>query len=122
MTLRQRQPRRHIRPHESPVDIVGQRFGTMTVLSFAAEASAKQKRTYWRIRCDCGKEMEKRWTSIRDGVRCGGCTPTTHGHARRGALRTPEYSVWISMKDRCSNKNDADFHHYGGRGIAVCER
>lgn len=26
------------------------------------------------------------------------------------------------MLERCSNKNNKDYHHYGGRGIRVCKR
>lgn len=32
----------------------------------------------------------------------------------------PEYKVWSRMHERCKNPNDASFHRYGGRGIAVC--
>jgi cation transport regulator ChaB len=31
------------------------------------------------------------------------------------------YSVWTSMKSRCSNKNDAKYPRYGARGISVCK-
>lgn len=27
--------------------------------------------------------------------------------------------IWNAMKHRCNSKNDANFHHYGGRGITV---
>ena len=32
------------------------------------------------------------------------------------------YSIWTSMKARCSNENDKDYSRYGGRGISVCQR
>lgn len=34
----------------------------------------------------------------------------------------PEYAVWRSMKQRCSNPKNPSYLHYGGRGITVCER
>lgn len=40
-------------------------------------------------------------------------------HSRR---YTPEYVAWEHMKQRCNNKKHPAFHHYGGRGITVCER
>ena len=40
----------------------------------------------------------------------------THGLAQH---RTPEYCIWIGMRNRCRDKSDKD---YGGRGIRVCER
>lgn len=39
-----------------------------------------------------------------------------------GLKGTPEYSVWCSIKERCNNKNNSAFKHYGARGIKVCER
>ena len=34
----------------------------------------------------------------------------------------PEYGVWKSMRQRCSNPNSQDYPAYGGRGITVCAR
>jgi len=31
------------------------------------------------------------------------------------------YSVWKHVKYRCTNPNDAGYHHYGGRGIKICD-
>lgn len=39
-----------------------------------------------------------------------------------GLRHLPEYRVWVAMKKRCNNPNDEFYVHYGGRGIAVCER
>lgn len=36
--------------------------------------------------------------------------------------KTPEYSSWSHMRDRCYNKNVLHFNHYGGRGVRVCDR
>ena len=41
---------------------------------------------------------------------------------QHGMSRTPTYSSWRSMIQRCTNPNAADFEHYGGRGIRVCDR
>lgn len=32
------------------------------------------------------------------------------------------YECWVNMRTRCYNPNYRDFHRYGGRGIAVCDR
>jgi hypothetical protein len=45
----------------------------------------------------------------------------THGH-QRGFKKTPTYSSWDNMKQRCSNPRAARYERYGGRGIQVCER
>ena len=36
--------------------------------------------------------------------------------------RTPEYRSWASMKNRCYNRKDLSYTHYGGRGIWVDPR
>lgn len=106
------------RPNESPVNLVGARYGSLLVI---APTAKKGGRVYWRVRCDCGIEVDKRWTSIRDGQRCGRCTPIAHGHSRRSGHST-EYGSWGAMVQRCTNSNNPDFLSYGGRGIAVCAR
>lgn len=35
---------------------------------------------------------------------------------------TKLYKVWTSMKGRCHNTKDRQYHLYGGRGISVCQR
>jgi len=32
------------------------------------------------------------------------------------------YSRWDAMKQRCLNKNNTNYHHYGGRGIKICKK
>jgi len=41
---------------------------------------------------------------------------------RHGLRHTKFYSVWNEMKQRCSNSNDPNYPHYGGRGITVCKK
>lgn len=44
------------------------------------------------------------------------------GAYTHGASRTPEYRCWITVKSRCLNPKNNNFHNYGGRGIKMCER
>ncbi len=36
--------------------------------------------------------------------------------------KTPTYTCWRHMRDRCQNPKRHDYPNYGGRGIKVCER
>jgi hypothetical protein len=39
-----------------------------------------------------------------------------------GGIKTPEYSAWLHMRERCFNPNNSRYARYGGRGITICER
>ena len=39
-----------------------------------------------------------------------------------GKRRSPTYNSWSNMIQRCSNPHATDYHLYGGKGIAVCDR
>jgi hypothetical protein len=41
---------------------------------------------------------------------------------KHGLSKTDVYRIWRHMRSRCENPNVPEFFHYGGRGIAVCER
>lgn len=41
---------------------------------------------------------------------------------RHGMKNAPEYHVWKSMNQRCSNPNDKSYRWYGAKGITVCDR
>jgi len=41
---------------------------------------------------------------------------------RESLTRTRAYSVWSSMKSRCTNPKQENYRYYGARGITVCER
>ncbi len=43
-------------------------------------------------------------------------------HLIHGMEGTLPYRVYTTMKQRCTNPNDKQWHRYGGRGINVCPR
>lgn len=106
--------------------LVGQTYGRWTVLS---EAQQRGRHRYWICRCECGTESEVAHGQLRSGrSKSCGCwkkeerkNRVVHGHHRRGK-RSTEYRIWDSMRQRCGNPNNMNFHHYGGRGIKVCKR
>jgi hypothetical protein len=46
---------------------------------------------------------------------------TTHG-ATIGYKSIPEYRIWSSAKERCTNPSSARYKDYGGRGIVMCKK
>jgi hypothetical protein len=116
------------------VDITNQKFGRLIALYMTDKGSTEPRRDQrWLFRCDCGNEVEALKWSVRNGLTrsCGclqrdvarrtGKQSASHGHTR-GGKRSPEYSSWRSMHDRCGNPKATGYERWGGRGITVCER
>ncbi len=108
-------------------DLTGRQFGKWTVLAFAGKRNSL---IFWTCRCQCGTIKDVYGSSLKNGAsKTCGCgivaatirRSTKHGMACRGRLKV-EYQTWSGMKDRCRNKNHAEYPIYGGRGIVVCER
>lgn len=99
--------------------LLGKVFGRLTVISYAGRSS-------WQCRCECRSIVQVRGCDLTSGrtrsCRClqrdrMSATKTTHGMSQ-----TDEYRIHAGMLKRCYNPNSNSFHHYGGRGIEVCDR
>jgi hypothetical protein len=76
--------------------------------------------------CDCGRTVTVFLKNMKRGLtKSCGCWRKEvlfkHGH-NRAHQRTPAYSRWRSMLNRCYSERHSDWKRYGGRGISVCER
>jgi len=100
-------------------DITGTRFGKLTVLRYEEK---RGRLHYWRSRCECGALVIKSTYRTKEGRSCGCLLRRKLGASLVGVKSVPEYSVWRSMKQRCTNPHVRNYQNYGGRGIAVCER
>ena len=106
-------------------DLVGQVFGRLTVVGI--DSLNKKQNVVWRCTCSCGNTTTAYAYDLRRGrvVSCG-CyaresKPLIHGQAGAGKRRSPTYSVWAAMVQRCSNPKDRNYKNYGGRGVTVCD-
>jgi len=99
------------------VDIVGKKFGRLTVVN--RSENSKKGRSRWACICECGNHTIVEGKELRSGH------TKTCGCSRKGINKTHgmtysrEYSSWCEMKKRCSNKKHEAFIRYGGRGITV---
>jgi len=120
------QPYREVAMPRPIINILGQRFGSLTVIRFEGQASTSG-RALWLCRCTCGSEKIIKSHSLRGGLsRSCGCSNThqyglRHGDARKGQL-APEWRSWHGMLQRCENPRTANYEQYGGRSITVCDR
>lgn len=106
-------------------DLTGKTFGRLKVKRVLPCRRGKKNSITWECTCSCGNIKDITSASLKAGTKSCGCLQkekakllnTTHG--KRDA---PEYYIYNSMKERCYNTKVRNYHHYGGRGIKVCER
>jgi len=108
------------------LDLVGQRFGKLTVVEYAGTKTYKNgnKFSQWLCKCDCGGTKIALGVNLKKGTTLScGCLIKEAANSRKP--RKPKhgfkgerlYGIWKGMKRRCSSSDK----HYGGRGVRVCE-
>lgn len=105
------------------IDIVGNRYGKLTVIKRVE--NSKHGDTRFLCCCDCGNKKVVSSKELRNGrVQSCGCLKknksvtwrTTHG-----LTDSRIHHIWSAMKQRCYNENNSAYNRYGGRGITVCD-
>lgn len=109
------------------IDLTGQKFGKLEVIARSPRTNKKLE-VFWVCFCDCKESpfLEVLSYCLRSGRRtdcgCIGRNNRVTASTIHGLSKSPEYRNWQHLRDRCNNKNSDSFHHYGGRGITVCDR
>jgi len=109
------------------LNLVGQRFERLTVLSFF---DVRQSNSRWLCRCDCGNETIVLGNNLRKkNTQSCGCFHSERSREynrnakqKHGGWRTREYHLWQGMRSRCNNPNNRTYRNYGGRGIKIDPR
>lgn len=115
------------------LNLAGQTFGKLTVIDYNG---VKAGHKLWRCLCACGKETITTTGRLRCGRvnSCGCLVAETNKKLRLGKpnyatsthrattsnKRTTEYVTWLSMRQRCLDKNHSNYKNYGAKGINVC--
>lgn len=103
------------------IDLTGKKFGKLTVIEFEF---VKNKRRYWKCKCDCGNIKIVQLPHLTSGhTQSCGCLHKEKVKqllTKHGKYYSRLYSIWINIKDRCYNHKSLAYKHYGGRGINVC--
>lgn len=104
-------------------NIAGEVFHRLTALSPVRDHRGVK---VWKCSCSCGGATTATVGSLRSGhIRSCGCLRSevvaTKNH-RHGGIRSPEYTAWIGMKQRCNCPGHEGYERYGGRGIKVDQR
>lgn len=107
-------------------DMTGKKFNRLTVINReGTHVSGRSKLALWRCKCECGKEVVVRGSSLRNGTtKSCGCVQRENAsiaNTTHGLSRTSIHYIWLGMKRRCNNPKDKNYSYYGGRGISVCK-
>lgn len=105
------------------IDMAGQRFGRLTVVSRAE--NSKSNKVRWLCVCDCGgNTITSRKHLISGASKSCGCYRRELGKKKvtHGMKNTRLYRIWSGMKDRTTNPNSKYWNDYGGRGILICDK
>ena len=108
------------------LDLVGDRYGRLTVVSRAPNSGSHGRR--WNCACECGGATVASVGNLRSGAveSCGCAQREAAARSCRarsvthGMTRTRLYTIWRAMKARCERSTNVGFSAYGGRGISVC--
>jgi len=97
---------------------IGQKNNSLTLVKIL-EKRSKDNHTIGLFKCDCGNEKEIIISRVRNGY-TKTCNSKKHYRERNkthGKRYSTEYSIWITLKDRCLNKNNKNYLKYSKLGI-----
>lgn len=112
----------------SKYNLIGNKYGRLTVLKLAPKRENSTKR-YWICECECGNIIEVRTANLISGhTKSCGCLHKEILKQDRYGNNIDNinkhkiiYSVWNSMRSRCYNPKNKAYKYYGERGIKICD-
>lgn len=115
--------REYAKPRRITVDLVGEVFGRLSVLSMLG---SYRNKVYWSCLCSCGNTSEVHTAALCNGnTKSCGCLNRENlkiSNTRHGLSSTREYRSWAHMMTRVYDEKCDHYHRYGGRGLIVEDR
>ena len=109
-------------------DIIGMKFGRLTVVKLHHVKQLKRRFYYYLCKCDCGNDYIVLKSALLNGsTRSCGCYNTEiriqqcKKRAKHNLTNTRLHRIWEKMHGRCFCPTSQDYTNYGGRGITICE-
>jgi hypothetical protein len=103
------------------LDLVGQRFGLLFVL---AKVVNDRGIMYWKCECDCGVVRDYTLRRIEQfNIQSCGCLdnqPPEPKVVKPSRTGEPEYTIWRSIVQKCTQPKMNGWANCGARGITVC--
>ena len=92
-------------------------------LTIIKEVEKRNNNRMVLCKCECGNEVVTYLASFKNGhsKSCGCLLKERKNALKHGLRKHPVYRIWDTMKQRCTNQNNAKYHRYGARGIKVCD-
>lgn len=107
-------------------DLTGKTFNRLSVIERVYNGNSKK--TYWKCRCICGKEVIVESSKIKGGyTKSCGCLNEENRKCHIEELTTHNMSdsklfkTWCSMRNRCENRKNMAYKWYGAKGVKVCD-
>lgn len=107
---------------QSATEFLNKAFGKLFIIE---DLGVRKGGRFVLAKCECGTEKSYRLADVKRGastncgcVRIGKVADRNYKH---GLSNHVLHRVWMGMKERCYYEKHEAFHHYGGKGIVVCD-
>ena len=112
-------------------NIVGQKFGRLTVIKHVG--SNKHKKALFLCKCECGNKCVVVGSNLRSkSSQSCGClhdekakeriSKIKYSRLTHGMSNLRIFHTWRGMMNRCYNLTCESYRNYGGRGIKICDK
>lgn len=102
--------------------LVGKKIGRLLVIEPTSNRD-KCGNIIYKCRCDCGNVTYVSSTNITTSgnkTKSCGCLQKEN-RTKHNKCKTRLYKKFLTMKQRCYNKNNPYYKYYGARGIRICD-